>query len=127
MADVPDQLFQKAQTYLRSAAVLYELEDFDSCASRAYFAMFYAAQASLLHEHGALPSKQGIRTMFEQTFVDTERLPEQAGTALKHAYDLQEKGDYAHDYAVSQDEAEHALQQAEAFVNSLDQMRTPSG
>lgn len=126
MADVPDQLFQKAQTYLRSAAVLFELEDFDSCASRAYFAMFFAAQAALLHEHGALPSKQGIRTMFVQTFVDSGMLPEQAGAALQNAYDLQEKGDFAHEFAVSQDEAEHALQQAEAFVNTLDQLRAPS-
>ena len=126
MADVTEQLFQKAQTYLRSAAVLFELEDYDSCASRAYFAMFFAAQAVLLHEHGALPGKQGIRSAFEETFVESGRLPEHAAAALNQAYDLQEKGDYAHSFAVAQDEAEHTLQQAEAFVNSLDRMRTPS-
>jgi uncharacterized protein (UPF0332 family) len=122
MPDASDRLFNKAQTYLRSAAVLYELEDFDSCASRAYFAMFYAAQALLLHENGALPSQQGIRTSFINTFVDTGRLPSHAGNVLNQASEMQEMADYGHHFAVSQEQAERMLQEAEAFVNSLDRL-----
>ncbi len=126
MAGITDQLFSKAQTYLRSAAVLYELEDYDSCASRAYFAMFYAAQAALLHEQGELPSNQGIRTAFAEAFVETGRLPERAATALNLAHELQEQGDYGHAFAVAQRQAERALQEAEAFVNSLARLAQPA-
>ena len=122
MPNASDRLFSKAQTYLRSAAVLYELEDFDSCASRAYFAMFYAAQALLLHENGALPTQQGIRTVFKNTFVDTGRVPTRAGNVLNQAYELQEMADYGHHFAVDQDQAERVLQEAEAFVNSMDRL-----
>ena len=122
MPNASDRLFNKAQTYLRSAAVLYELEDFDSCASRAYFAMFYAAQALLLHENGSLPAQQGIRTVFKNTFVDTGRVPTHAGNVLNQAYELQEMADYGHHFAVDQDQAERVLQEAEAFVNSLDRL-----
>ncbi len=112
-------LESKAQTFLRSAAVLLELEDFDSCASRAYFAMFFSVQALLLHETASLPSKQGIRTAFLERYVDSGRLPSRAGEALQRAADLQELGDYGYGHAVSQPDAEYVLQEAEAFVNSL--------
>lgn len=115
-------LFNKAQMYLRSAAVLLELEDFDSCASRAYFAMFYAAQGALLSETSDLPSKQGIRTAFSDRFVESGRLPERASIVLDRAHDLQEVGDYAHTFAVSRQDAEWVLSEAEAFVNSIERL-----
>jgi uncharacterized protein len=114
-----DRLFFKAQKYLRSAALLFEMEDYDSCASRAYFAMFYAAQACLMSDIGSIPARQSIRSAFLQRFIDTGRLPQRAGDALRQAADLQELGDYAHDFAIDRESAERTLQESEAFVNSL--------
>ncbi len=122
MVGVTDQLLSKAQKYLRSAAVLYELEDYDSCASRAYFAMFYAARAVLLFENGTLPSDQGIRAAFAEAFVETGRLPERAAVALNGAYELQTQGDYGHAFYVDRQQAERVLQEAEAFVNTLSRL-----
>ncbi len=117
--ETDETLLRKAQKYLRSAAVLLELEDFDSCASRAYFAMFYAAQA-LLAKDGIQPSgPQGIRTSFLQAYVATGRLPERAGLALEEGAALQELADYSQGFLVERREAEKTLQEAEAFVNSL--------
>ncbi|HET6566683.1 MAG TPA: HEPN domain-containing protein [Rhodothermales bacterium] len=112
-------LTRKSQKYLQSAAVLLELEDYDSCASRAYFAMFYAAQALMVRERHTLPGNQSLRTAFMESYVANGRLPDRAGTALKQAADLQEMADYGLNFAVTQDAAEYVLQEAEAFVNSL--------
>lgn len=114
-----EALLKKSQKFLQSAAVLLELEDFDSTASRVYFAMFYAAQALLLREGESPSSKQGIRSAFVGTFIDSGRLPERAGEALNRAAELQEVGDYANSFAVSQQDAEWVLQEGEAFVNSI--------
>lgn len=122
MDDKIDALLNKAQKFLRSAAVLIELEDFDSTASRAYFAMFYAAQAALYQETQAVSSKQGIRSAFISRFVERGPLPERAGEVLQRASELQEMGDYAYDFSVSQEDAEFILSEAEAFVNSLENM-----
>ena len=119
MEDKIDALLSKSQKYLRSAAVLFELEDFDSCASRAYFAMFYAAQAMLLNETQAFSSKQGIRSSFIEQFVERGPLPARAGEAFERASELQEVGDYAYDFAVSQEDSETILAESEAFVNSI--------
>lgn len=117
-----EALLNKAQKFLRSAAVLIELEDFDSTASRAYFAMFYAAQAALYQETQAVSSKHGIRSAFINRFVENGPLPERAGDVLQRASELQEMGDYAYDFSVSQEDAEFILSEAEAFVNSLDNL-----
>ena len=122
MNDKVEALLNKAQKFLRSAAVLIELEDFDSTASRAYFAMFYAAQAALFQETQAVSSKQGIRSAFIGRFVEKGPLPERAGDVLQRASELQEMGDYAYDFSVSQEDAEFILSEAEAFVNSLENM-----
>lgn len=117
-----DALERKSQKYLRSAAVLLELADFDSCASRAYFAMFFAAQALLVMETQSLSSKQGIRSAFNERYVETGRLPARAGEIFHEASELQEFGDYAYDSAVTQEEAERILSEAEAFVNTIENM-----
>lgn len=117
-----DVLLNKAQTYLRSAAVLFELEDCDSSASRSYFAMFFAAQALLLAESHSLSTRQGIRSAFTTRFIETGRLPERAAEVFERGHDLQEMGDYAHDFAVAHDEAEWLLAESEAFVNSIANM-----
>ncbi len=113
------ELLKKSQKYLQSAAVLLELEDFDSCASRAYFAMFFAARALLLREGISPAGNHSIRSSFLQAFVGTGELPTRAGIALEEAAALQEMGDYASEFAVGRAEAERTLQEAEAFVNSI--------
>lgn len=120
--DQPRLLFNKSQKFLRSASVLLELEDYDSAASRAYFAMFYAAQALLIHRRMNGASQQGIRSAFSSAFVESGELPEHAADVLNHGQRLQEMADYAHQFSVSPQDAEELLQEAEAFVNTLEGM-----
>ena len=120
----PAVLLKKAQQYLRSSAILLETGDFDSSASRAYFAMFFAAQALLLERHEGLPKQAGIRSAFIEQFVDNGPFPERARHALERGHSLQELADYSHDFAVPEDDAEALLAEAEAFVNSIAQFRS---
>ena len=112
-------LLQKSQKYLRSAAILLQMEDFDSTASRAYFAMHYAAQALLMRHGVRLSGGQSLRTIFNERFVDTGALPAVARDAFDSGYHLMETGDFAHTFGVTVEQAEGALAQAEAFVNSV--------
>jgi len=41
-------LIERARKYLKSAEVLLENKDYESCVSRAYYAMFYSVEAVLL-------------------------------------------------------------------------------
>ena len=120
--DQPRLLLHKAQKFLRSAAVLLELEDYDSAASRAYFAMFYSAHAALMQRRVDVNRQRGIRSAFVETFVESGQLPEHAGEILEQAQRLQEMADYTHQFSVSARDAERLLQEAEAFVNTIETM-----
>ncbi len=117
-------LLGKAQTYLRSAAVLFEIEDYDSSASRSYFAMFYAAQALLVERR--VGTSGGIRVAFGDAFVRSGEVPEEAGVAFDHAHDLMEVADYAHSFGVQKPQAEEVLQSAEAFVTMIIDILNPT-
>ena len=121
MDDQTRQLLDKSQQYLRSAAVLLEIGDYDSSVSRAYFAMFYAAQAALLMTDASVRSRRSVRSAFVERFVDGRgRFPRRAAEVLHHGYELQEAADYAQRSAVSEDDAEGLLGEAEAFIGSID-------
>ena len=48
MKEQIESLVEKSDRYLRSAVLLRDAEDYDSVASRLYYAMFYCAEALLL-------------------------------------------------------------------------------
>lgn len=122
MDDKTRQLLDKSQQYLRSAAVLLEVGDYDSCVSRAYFAMFYAAQAALSTTGMPVKSRRSVRSAFVERFVDGGRFPQRAADVLHRAYDLQETADYAQRPVVEEGDAEQALSEAEAFIGSIDRL-----
>ena len=118
--DKTEQLLAKSQQYLRSAAVLLEVGDYDSCASRAYFAMFYAAQAALLTTGATVKSRRSVRSAFVERFVEGGRFPQRAADVLHEAYKIQETADYAQRIVVDESDAEQTLSEAEAFIGSID-------
>ena len=122
MDDKTRQLLEKSQQYLRSAAVLLEIGDYDSCVSRAYFAMFYAAQGALLTAGRPVKSRHSVRSAFVERFVDGGRFPQHAADVLHRAYDLQETADYAQQFVVAEGDAEQLLGEAEAFIGSIDML-----
>jgi uncharacterized protein (UPF0332 family) len=125
MDDKTRSLLSKSQQYLRSAAVLLEVGDYDSCVSRAYFAMFYAAQAALLTTGTSVKSRRSVRSAFVERFVDDGRFPRRAAEVLHRAHDLQETADYAQQPFVEEADAEKVLSEAEAFIGSIDALAQP--
>ncbi|PSQ98179.1 MAG: hypothetical protein BRD48_08065 [Bacteroidetes bacterium QS_9_68_14] len=125
MDDRTRSLLGKSQQYLRSAAVLLEVGDYDSCVSRAYFAMFYAARAALLTTGTSVRNRRSVRSAFVERFVDGGRFPQHAAEVLHHAHDLQETADYAQQPVVEETDAEKVLSEAEAFIGSIDVLAQP--
>ena len=66
-------LIEKARRYLRSAELLIGDGDYDSAVSRAYYAMFYAAEAALLKKGMTFSSHKAVISAFGQHFVKTDK------------------------------------------------------
>jgi uncharacterized protein (UPF0332 family) len=115
-----DDLKSKAKRFLKSAELLLHDGDFDSCASRCYYAMFFLAEAALATKGLRASSHKGVISLFGQHFIKTNVLKEELGRALRRAYDLRQKGDYVTCVSISEDEAKENFENAKTFLEELD-------
>jgi len=109
---------QKANSFLHDAHLLFINARYDSCVSRAYYAMYRAAIA-LMECFGYIrPSWNHGRlvTALEQRLVRERELLNQTSVAeLRSAYQLRTVADYSND-SVSVVDAQTLLTLAEQFV-----------
>jgi uncharacterized protein (UPF0332 family) len=112
-------LSAKAQAFLRSAEQVLSGGDYDSCASRCYYAMFAVAQAALLTKSLRSSSHKGVISLFGEHFVKTGILEGRMGRTLNYAYDARIVGDYGVSCSVARDEAEDLLDAARDFVQKV--------
>lgn len=87
-------LSQKAETFLSSASALIGLNDYESSVSRAYYSMFYLAQAALLSKGLDAGTHTGVNQLFGQYFIKTEIFPKELGRYLSYAAQRRSVGDY---------------------------------
>ncbi|MDR7415274.1 MAG: HEPN domain-containing protein [Armatimonadota bacterium] len=106
----------KAERFLQSAEHLFKVGDYDSCASRCYYAMFFMAEAALMLKGLSASSHRGVIGLFGKHFVQTGIFDPELGRALRRAYDVRLTGDYAVGITVSREEAEDLLRAAHEFV-----------
>ena len=94
-------LLERATRYLKSAALLLNDGDYESAVSRAYYAMFYAAEAVLLTEALASSSHKGVLSTFGERFIKTGQLPREMGRELHRAFEKRQLSDYEYTFIIS--------------------------
>lgn len=71
------ELLEKAKASLKAAKMLANEGFYDFAASRAYYAMFYVAEAFLLDKGMAFSKHAGVHSAFGKHFVKTGLIPEE--------------------------------------------------
>ncbi len=112
-------LIEKAETFLHTAEYVLSIGDYDSCASRGYYAMFVITEAALLTRQVTSSSHKGVINLFGEHFVKTGILEKHLGNALNLAYRKRIIGDYGVDRRVTKEEAEDLLEAARDFVGKV--------
>ncbi len=113
-------LIDKARRYLRSASLLRAASDFDSAASRLYYAMFYAAEAALLTRGFAFRSHRSVLSAFGQQLVKTGELPIELHQWILDAFDKRQLGDYVPVSQLEEQDIRELELKAAAFVEEID-------
>lgn len=90
----PEQiaLLRKAAESRRAPELLATNELFDFAASRAYYTMFYVAEAFLLNEGLTFSSHAAVISAFGRDFARTGRVPVEFHRYLIDAQDLRNQG-----------------------------------
>lgn len=94
MTDPVHRYLAKADQALRAAEALARDEFYSEAASRAYYAMFYAAQALLISEGVEVIKHSAVEAEFGRRFAKTGRLDSLLHRKLINARKTREIADY---------------------------------
>ena len=109
-------LLRKAQASLDAARALHGLRFFDFAASRAYYTMFYIAEAMLLGEGFSFSKHSAVIAAFGRQFAQTTPALEDFHRFLIDGQDTRNIGDYDIGPGVSDAEAVEQIKRAEKFL-----------
>lgn len=114
------ELLERARLSQKAAANLLR-DDFASfAASRAYYSMFYIAQALLLSKGLSFSSHSAVIAAYGKEFAKTELLNPEFHRLLMEAQDRRNIGDYGMIGAVEESEAQEIINWSKKFLKAAE-------
>jgi len=124
---MPEQatLLEEAHNNVRAARLLASRGFYGIAASRAYYAMFYVAQAFLLGDGMAFSKHSGVIAAFGQYFANVGRVPRAFHRILIDAEELRITSDYGREERVTAEQAQEQITHAEEFLEVAERVIGP--
>lgn len=116
MTDEQRELLLKAQQSLEAAKLLLTNNYPDYATSRAYYSMFYIAEAFLEGEGLSFSKHSAVIAGFGREFAKPQRVPSDFHRFLIEAQELRTTGDYGQLNAVTTEQAVEQINRAEQFL-----------
>jgi uncharacterized protein (UPF0332 family) len=110
---------RRADKALLAAKSLLEKNLLEDSISRAYYAMFHAAQAILYIKGLRAKSHAGVKSLFGEHIVKKGIIGEELGKAFSRALDLRQKSDYEIQAVFEIEHVKELIKEAEEFVNKI--------
>ncbi len=108
----------KAEESLAAAELLLKEASHGFSASRAYYGMFYAAEALLLSKGQAFSKHSAVLAAFGREFTKTGLLDSRWHQAFQEAFQVRQVGDYEPLEQVSEATAHRIIEGARGFVQA---------
>jgi uncharacterized protein (UPF0332 family) len=121
---MPEQrdLLLKATQSLQAARILRDNGYEGFAASRAYYAMFYVAEAFLLGKDLAFSKHSAVHAAFGQHFCKTGLVPPQFHRYLEDGMVVRHSGDYGKGRPVTPAQAAEQIAHADEFVELAERL-----
>ena len=110
-------LIKKAEEEIKAAEMLMKEELCRIAVSRAYYAMFYTAEALLLTKGLSYSSHKGVISNFGREFVKSGVFSKKTQKALSGIFKLRQNCDYEPLPEIDESKAKLALKNAKEFLN----------
>ena len=121
MNDESQALLAKAERAIRAANTLLRAGDPDFAVGRAYYGMFYVAEALLVEKELRFHKHGGVHAAFGEHIVKTGMLDEKFHRWLLDAFDQRIVGDYGVTAMLTSEDAALVIAHAEEFLSAATQ------
>ena len=112
------QLLGKAERAVLAAETLFRSEDAEFAIGRAYYAMFYVAEALLNEKDLQFKKHGGVHGAFGEHYVKTGLFDAKYHRWLLAAFNRRIVGDYGVEVDFTSAEAQEIIQQAQEFLQA---------
>lgn len=116
MKDEISEIIRKAERSLNAALGLFEEENFDFAVSRAYYSMFYMAEAVLLTKSLSFSKHSGVMSGFNQHFIKAGIFEYKYYEMFRLAFEQRNIGDYKFLQQISKETAQKVISNAREFL-----------
>ena len=116
------ELLQEARDSISASKILLDSGHSNYAASRAYYAMFYIAEAFLEGKGLAFSKHSAVISAFGNYFARTGKVPIEFHRFLVDAQALRTLGDYGPRNAVEPEQANVQISRAESFLKLAEQI-----
>lgn len=116
MKEQTRKLLDKAARAVHAAKTLLDEGDVDFAAGRAYYSMLYVAEALLNEKDLRFRKHGGVHAAFGDHFIKTGLLDPKFHRWLLDAFDKRVQGDYGVEAAITQEDVEQLIAQADEFL-----------
>lgn len=116
MKEKVQKLLRKAEQSLNAAQYLLAGGYIEFAVARAYYTMFYLAEAFLVTKNMAFSKHSAVISAFGREFAKSKIIPQKYHKYLKEAQDLRLLGDYGEEETISEKEAEFQISRAKEFL-----------
>ncbi len=116
MKEKVKKLLIKAEQSLNASQYLLAGGYIEFAVARAYYTMFYLAEAFLVTKNMAFSKHSAVISAFGREFAKTKIIPQKYHKYLKESQDLRLLGDYGDANTISEDEAEFQINRAKEFL-----------
>ena len=110
---------EHAEDALETARLDLNSDFYAAAVNRAYYAIFYAANALLAVKKLARSKHSGVLAAFRQHFIKTGMLPVKLSEIYGQVMEDRHEGDYEILTALSKEDAEIDIRQAQYFVDEV--------
>jgi uncharacterized protein (UPF0332 family) len=124
---MPEQedLLLQARDSIAAAKLLLTEGHHGFAGSRAYYAMFYVAEAFLLGKGLAFSKHSGVHAAFGEHFAKTGIVPSEFHRYLLRGMEVRHAGDYGKSRKVTREEAQEQITHAEQFLELAERLIGP--
>jgi len=122
MMPAQQELLERARESLDAARLLFDAGHHGFAASRAYYAMFYVAEAFLAGKGLSFSKHSAVHAAFGEHFSKTGLVPKEFHGYLIKGMETRHTGDYDCPDHVAPDEAQLQISRAEQFIALADRL-----
>ena len=116
MKEATRKLLDKAERAIHASGTLLDAGDAEFAAGRAYYAMFYVAEALLFERDLQFSKHSAVHAAYGKEFAKPAVLDPRFHRWLLSAFNLRLQTDYSFDAMISGQEVEETLEQAREFL-----------